>query len=459
MVRVLGHYVSSRALLAVAFEAALIFLVTTLSMRAHTAGSVVVTAYALPIAMSFSAALILAIGALGLYDGEHSCNLASAFARLVIAFGIVVPAASWVLCGATGSGACGNALQVSAVPALLGILAFRAVMSSSGAPPKRTRRMLIVGTGPEAVAIVDALRSAGATETQVVGFYPTPTETPRSVPYALIINPLPSLAHAALALKADEIVVAVREKRGGMPQEALLECRLKGITVTDLLSFFERTRAQLLIDVMPPSWLIYGDGFRQGLARRALKRSFDLIASLVLLVITLPIMLLTALAILAEDGFPVLYFQERVGLNGKVFNVIKFRSMRRDAEKHGAVWAQARDPRITRVGAIIRTLRIDELPQLLNVFLGDMSIVGPRPERPVFVDQLAEQIPYFGARHSVKPGVTGWAQIKYKYGTSVEDARQKLQYDLYYVKNHSLFLDALILWRTVWVVLAGKGAH
>ena len=245
-----------------------------------------------------------------------------------------------------------------------------------------------------------------------------------------------------------------------MPMRELLDCRLNGIRVLDLASHFEKTLGQIRLDSLYAGWLIFGEGFSQGAVRSLVKRVFDISASLILLIVAAPVMVVTALAIGLETGFPLLYRQERVGYNGRLFNVIKFRSMRQDAEKHGKpVWATSSDDRVTKVGRIIRKLRIDELPQLYCVLKGDMSLVGPRPERPFFVDQLTREIPFYAVRHSVKPGLTGWAQVCYHYGASTEDAAAKLQYDLYYVKNHSLFLDLVVLFETVGVVLTGKGAQ
>lgn len=245
-----------------------------------------------------------------------------------------------------------------------------------------------------------------------------------------------------------------------MPLRELLDCKLQGIRVLDLASHFEQTLGQIRLDSLYAGWLIFGDGFRQGSFRTAIKRLFDIICASILIILALPVMVIAAVLIVIEDGFPLLYRQERVGLNGRLFNVIKFRSMRRDAEKDGKpIWAQAQDNRVTRVGQIIRKLRVDELPQLFSVLKGDMSLVGPRPERPFFVDQLTKEIPFYAVRHSVKPGVTGWAQVRYHYGATVEDSAEKLQYDLYYVKNHSLFLDVVVLFETIGVVLTGKGAH
>jgi len=270
-----------------------------------------------------------------------------------------------------------------------------------------------------------------------------------------------SLSDTAHALKVDEIIVAVRERRGGaLPLRELLDCKLSGVKVLDLASYFERALGQIRIDSLRVSWLIFGDGFRQSWRRSSVKRLFDIIAAAVLLLLAAPVMLLTMLLIVLEDGFSVFYRQERVGLDGRLFNVIKFRSMRKDAESDGQPrWATANDDRVTRVGRFIRKVRIDELPQLYSVLTGDMSLVGPRPERPYFVDQLTRDIPFYAVRHSVKPGVTGWAQVSYHYGSTVDDSIQKLQYDLFYVKNHSLFLDIVILFQTVGVVLTGKGAQ
>jgi sugar transferase (PEP-CTERM system associated) len=269
------------------------------------------------------------------------------------------------------------------------------------------------------------------------------------------------LVDAARRHRVDEIIVAVRERRGGvLPLRELLDCKLLGVRVLDLSSFYERAVGQLRLDTLHASWMIFGDGFRQGFLRAFVKRVFDLAAATLLLALAAPLMAATALLIVLENGFPIIYRQERVGQAGRLFNVIKFRSMRRDAESDGKPrWATNNDDRATRVGRVIRKLRIDELPQLLNVLRGDMSLVGPRPERPYFVDQLAREIPYYAVRHSVKPGVTGWAQVRYRYSASLEDSIEKLQYDLYYVKNHTLFLDVVILFETVGVVLTGEGAH
>jgi sugar transferase (PEP-CTERM system associated) len=277
-----------------------------------------------------------------------------------------------------------------------------------------------------------------------------------------------SLAEFCEEHQVQEIIVAMDERRrnresgGGLPLDELLACRMSGIEVCDVQAFIEREAGKLDIDLLQPSWMVFSDGFVRSTVRGGTKRAFDLVASLGLLLVTWPVMLITALAILIESGFkgPVLYRQQRVGLDGRYFEVTKFRSMHTDAERDGqAVWASENDPRITRVGAVIRRIRIDELPQIFNVLRGDMSFVGPRPERPEFVRDLETRIPYYGYRHRIKPGITGWAQLCYPYGASLTDAQEKLQYDLYYLKNHSLLLDLIILIQTVDVVLVGEGAR
>ena len=260
----------------------------------------------------------------------------------------------------------------------------------------------------------------------------------------------------------DEVVIACDQRRGTLPVEILFDCRLRGIEVTDLLDFMERETGQIVVNLMYPSWVIYSNGFNsQNYLRDALDYAVNCILATLVLAFTWPFMLLTAIIIFFEDvrnsKASIFYKQERVGLNGKLFKIIKFRSMRPDAEKDGAKWATTNDTRVTKIGQFIRKYRIDELPQLLNIFRGEMSFIGPRPERPQFVEQLIREIPYYNQRHNVKPGLAGWAQLNYPYGASVEDSMEKLKFDLYYVKHQSLMLDILILIRTVEVVLFGKG--
>ncbi|MET1161714.1 MAG: TIGR03013 family XrtA/PEP-CTERM system glycosyltransferase, partial [Pseudoxanthomonas sp.] len=261
-------------------------------------------------------------------------------------------------------------------------------------------------------------------------------------------------------LQIDELVIAPDERRGGLPMEDMLTCVQRGISVIDISTFFEREAGMVQLNVVDPSWLVFSGGFDYSTPRRLSKRFFDLVAATVLLLIAWPVMLLVALAVRLESEGPILYSQIRVGQRGNNFTLTKFRSMRVDAEKDGvARWASKDDDRSTRVGKFIRLTRLDELPQLFAVLRGDMSFVGPRPERPHFVSLLSDEIRYYGVRHCVKPGLTGWAQLRYPYGASVRDAEEKLKFDLFYVKNHGLVFDLMILLQTVEVVMFGRGAR
>ncbi|MDX1733091.1 MAG: TIGR03013 family PEP-CTERM/XrtA system glycosyltransferase [Halioglobus sp.] len=323
-------------------------------------------------------------------------------------------------------------------------------------------RVLVYGAGSAASTITSSMRRK--TDRQgftIVGFVRVDGEEPR-VTGERVINLRQPLSEYARQTEIDQIVVALDNKRDKTPSDELFKCRLQGVKVVNLVNFFEREAGKILVDFASPGWMTLTEDMRSESSESLSKRGFDILSSFVLLMGTWPFMVVTAIAIWLEDGFgaPIFFSQERVGLNGKAFKVLKFRSMSVDAEGDGkARWATKNDSRVTRVGAFIRRSRIDELPQIFNVLAGDMAFIGPRPERPEFVRQLAERIPFYNSRHCVKPGITGWAQLCYPYGASEEDARQKLQFDLYYVKNHSLFLDFMITLSTVEVVLFGKGAR
>lgn len=322
------------------------------------------------------------------------------------------------------------------------------------------QRVLVYGAGENADLINTRLRRQSDRHSfTVVGFVAVPGQD-RLVDEQHILAAHGSLCDLAEGLHVDEILIAPDERRGGMPMEEMLFCVQRGITVTDLSTFFEREAGMVQLNVVDPSWLVLSGGFDYSVLRRMSKRMFDLVAASLLLVVAWPAMLLTALAIWLESGGPVLYRQVRVGERGHHFEIVKFRSMRTDAERDGvARWATADDDRSTRVGRFIRKTRLDELPQLFSVLGGTMSFVGPRPERPQFVEMLSNEIRYYGVRHSVKPGLTGWAQLRYPYGASVRDADEKLKFDLFYVKNHGLVFDMLILLQTVEVVLFRRGAR
>ena len=322
-------------------------------------------------------------------------------------------------------------------------------------------RVLVLGAGEKAGLIREALKTGEIRGLNVVAYVPLPGDkdiTDRSAIQSLE----KPLVRYVEDLDIDEIVIAVDDRRSrGFPTKELIDCKMSGVNILDLVTFFERRAGKIRLDMLNPSWLYLSEGFQMGTFRRIGKRVFDISVVLVLLPVGLPFAVLVSLAIFIESKGrgSVLYSQVRVKQDGLPFNIYKFRSMVTDAEKNGAQWASKNDSRITRVGKIIRKGRLDELPQLYNVLNGDMSFVGPRPERPEFVEKLAKAVPYYSERHRVKPGLTGWAQVCYSYGDTVGDSIEKLQYDLYYVKNYSALLDMLILLQTAEVVMLGKGAQ
>jgi len=322
-------------------------------------------------------------------------------------------------------------------------------------------RVLVLGAGKNASLIRHAQAEGMLDSVYIAGFVPMLGDGEGGVEFDLV-TPQGRLINYVADNHIDQIVLAADERRKGLPVQDLLDCKMSGIEVIDLSTFFERETGQIRLDILQPSWLFLSEGFGVSAFRLVKKRLFDLVIVLLLLPLVTPIMLLSALAILLENKGKggILYRQIRVGKNGRLFEILKFRSMVIDAEEDGmARWASTNDERITRVGSFMRKYRLDELPQFFNIFKGEMSFVGPRPERPEFVNELAENIPYYNERHRVKPGLTGWAQIRYPYGASIEDGKRKFQYDLYYVKNYSNFFDAFVLLQTADAVLFGKGAR
>ena len=412
-------------------------------------------------ALVFALLMVGLNAAFGLYRRDRRLIFGEYAVRQSAALVIGLPAAYAVSHMLPG----GTVFQQSFGPVVLialgGLLAVRQIAVSPVARRFLPYRVLVLGTGPEALAVETSLEMTNPPGLELAGFYPLDKIPVRSVATSRIVSNHLTLEETVQHLGIDEIIVAVREQRGGvLPLRELLECRLGGIRVTDLPRFFERVHGRVPIESLKASWLIYGNGFRQTWLRNAIKRAFDILVVAVLLPIALPIMALMAILIAFDGGTPIIYRQERVGRRGQKFTLLKFRSMTHDAEKDGqAAWASVNDSRVTAVGRFMRRTRIDELPQLINVLRGEMTFVGPRPERPTFVATLTEKIPFYGVRHSVKPGLTGWAQVRYTYGGNLEESVKKLEYDLYYVKNHSLLLDLLIFVKTVRVVLLGEGAR
>lgn len=396
--------------------------------------------------------------AMGLHNRRHVFDFPGAIIRLIVALGLgfvtltvlfyVLPAIRiWI-----------SALLPATVIALVSLAAARGLFRYIVAFSTLRRRILVLGAGEQARRLEIVERSVAPAGFACAGFV---SMDERSIAVdrnrVLAAGSVESLCES---VAADEIVLALDERRGVVPVNALLPLRLRGIRITDVSTFIEREVGKLEIDLMRPSLLFLSDSGVRGRLERVAKRGFDITASLALLLVTLPVSLPTVVAVYAEDRGPIFYRQQRVGFGNRVFSLLKFRSMRADAERDGiARWAAVRDPRVTRVGQIIRQLRIDEIPQVYNVLRGEMSFVGPRPERPTIVKELAAEIPFYDYRHTVKPGITGWAQINYPYGASIRDAREKLAYDLYYVKNFSLFFDFIILLQTLRVVLWPQGVR
>ena len=411
--------------------------------------------------LTFALVIIFSMSALGMYQQGSREGLRTTLIRIMPSFALGFALLSALIAVRPemyfGRGVSSIIFALGAT----GVVLTRLVVFKSAESALLEARLLFVGSGAMARECVElACSKNGFHQFQVIGCVPLPGEK-SCVAENYLLPPGESLLRMARRYEASEIVVTVANRRSpAFPVRQLLDCALGGVRIVDAATFFEREACQIRLDSLQPSYLIFGGGFDQSFWRASVKRAFDLLASGLITLASLPLMLCAAAAIVLDDGGPVFYQQERVGRDGRIFKVLKFRSMRVDAERDGQpAWAQANDSRVTRVGRLIRLLRIDELPQMLNVFKGDMSFVGPRPERAFFVAQLGSEIPYYGVRHTIKPGITGLAQVRYQYGASVEDAIEKLQYDLYYVKNNSLFLDLLILIDTVQVVLLGKGSR
>jgi len=341
---------------------------------------------------------------------------------------------------------------------LVAVPLWRVAFNGLTSDPHLEERVLIVGTGMLAQTVARQMRAHQDFAYRLVGFVADDSAGPLYVRQHDVLGNAADIDRIVATRQVDRIIVSLTDRRGHLPFEALLRAKLAGVRIEDAVTTFERLTGKILVEDLKPSGLIFSDGFRVSRLTRAAKRAFDLGCALVVFVLTAPAMLLTAIAVRLDSPGPILYRQERVGENGRVFTLRKFRSMRIDAEQGTPVWAKEKDDRVTRVGRVMRLTRLDELPQLWNVLKGDMSFVGPRPERPFFVQQLAESIPFYMARHAVKPGLTGWAQVKYSYGASLEDAMEKLRYDLYYIKHLSVFFDLTIVFDTVKVVLFRKGA-
>lgn len=461
MIRLFKHYIPHGVLLLGLLDFGLLVLASELAwqLRASQIGmdSGLIEDRWVPLVGS-AAVVWLAMIAVGVYGPYALRSLRFAAARLLVAISLGVIALAtidWILPGDTFWR---STLLYSMGFAVLVLVADRLLLNSFLGSSAFRRRVMVLGAGGRA----QRLRELGdRPETGfVIVSYIAMGEPERVVEEAISREAIHDLGRFVENLGVSEVVLALQERRNSLPLGDLLRMKTKGVHVNDFSSFLERETGRVDLDTVNPSWLIFSDGFSSGrMFSSALKRVFDITASIILLLLTFPIIAIFAVIVKLDSKGPAFFRQERVGLFGEPFHLIKLRSMRIDAEKDGAKWAEENDPRITRVGRFIRKVRIDELPQTWSVLKGEMSFVGPRPEVPQFVDSLQEEIPFYGERHMVKPGITGWAQINYPYGASSQDSRKKLEYDLYYAKNYTPFLDFVILLQTVRVILWPEGAR
>ena len=462
MFRIFKHYVPYAVLLLAAIDFALLVAAGELAwvLRAWQIGMHVnaLSNRIVPLT-SFALTLQCAMIAVGVYGVDAFQSLRFAAARLLIAICVGVIFVSIVYFWFPGRTLWrSNSLYAMGIAFVL-LIANRVISARVLGPDPFRRRILVLGAGKRA----DRLRRLGDAKGagfRIVG-YVDMGDVPSVIPSAVPRASLPSISGHVTALRANEVVLALEERRNAIPLDDLLRVRTEGIHVNEITTFLERETGRVDLRSTNPSWLIFSDGFSSGRRLSSVaKRGFDILVSSVLLTMTFPIVLMTAVVIRLESQGPAFYRQTRVGLFGQEFDILKLRSMRVDAESEGkAVWAAPSDSRVTRVGRVIRLLRIDELPQVWTVLKGEMSFVGPRPERPAFVEELAGHMPFYHERHMVKPGITGWAQVNYPYGASIQDARAKLEYDLYYAKNYTPFLDLVIILQTFRVVLFPDGAR
>ena len=462
VIRLFKHYIPRAVFLLGLLDFALLFLAADMGwrLRVWQLGSAVGPIDdRLPQLLSFAIALQCAMIAVGCYGGEALQSMRFAFARLLVAvsLGVIFISVMFFLMPELTLWR-SNTVYGMAIAIVL-LFAVRLIFGRLFGGDAFKRRVLVLGAGPRANRISVLAQRPGASFI-VVGHVAMGDVEP-VVKSAIPRGEIGSLADHVRTLEADEVVLALQERRNSMPVADLLHIRTMGVHVNEISTFLERETGRVDLRSVNPSWLIFSDGFSSG--RRLStwsKRLFDILASIIVLIPGLPIIAITALLVKLDSKGPAFFKQVRVGHYGERFTIVKLRSMKIDAEAPGeAIWAEKDDPRITRIGRIIRKIRVDELPQAWMVFKGKMSFVGPRPERPEFVDDLATKMPYYAERHVVKPGITGWAQINFPYGASMDDSRQKLEYDLYYAKNYTPFLDILILLQTVRVLLWPEGAR
>ncbi len=461
MIRLFKHYIPHAVLLLGLLDLCLLVLASEIAWQWRThqigmdAGPFVERAPAL---FGIATVIWLAMIAVGVYGPNALRSLRFAGARLLVAISLGIIALAVIDFLVPSEWFWRSTLLYTMGLAILVLVADRLLLNSFLGSSAFRRRVMVLGAGDRA----QRLRELG--ERPETGFaivaYVAMSDDNRVVEEAIPRSAIHDLGRFVENLGVSEVVLALQERRNALPLKDLLRIKTKGVHVNDFSSFIERETGRVDLETINPSWLIFSDGFSSSrMLSSASKRVFDITASLVLLVLTLPLIAIFAMLVKLDSKGPAFFRQTRVGLYGEPFTLVKLRSMRIDAEKDGAKWAEENDPRITRLGRFIRKVRIDELPQTWSVLKGEMSFVGPRPEVPSFVESLEEEIPFYSERHMVKPGITGWAQINYPYGASVEDSRCKLEYDLYYAKNYTPFLDFVILLQTLRVILWPEGAR
>ncbi len=462
MIRLFKHYVPNAVLLLGALDILLLIAAGEIgwTVRANQLGMTALPMMTRwPELLSYAGFLEVSMIAVGVYGTDALQSMRFAMARLLVAVSLGVIGLSVLYFMIPEIGFWRSNLLYAMLASIVLLIFLRILLGKALGSQAFKRRIVVLGAGARAQRLKELSKTPGA-GFAVVG-YISMSEANRVIPEAIARDAIYNLADHVVLLNASEVVLALEERRNALPLKDLLRIKTTGVHVNEISTFLERETGRVDLDSVNPSWLIFSDGFSSGrMISSGFKRLFDIAVSLLLLTFMLPVILVTAIAVKLESQGPAFYRQRRVGLFGVGFDVIKLRSMRQDAEVGGnAVWAEKNDPRITRVGNVIRKFRIDELPQCWSVLKGEMSFVGPRPERPQFVEDLEAKLPYYAERHMVKPGITGWAQVNYPYGASIEDSRQKLEYDLFYAKNYSSFLDLLILLQTARVVLFPEGVR
>ena len=462
LVRIGGHYIHRKTLLLVASESLFIMtaLVLAIGLRAFDLSAVhYYITQQWPRFICVTAVCQLAFYYNDLYDLRAIRKRSFLFARILKSTGVSFLSLT-VLYYVLPSIRVERGILILAAPILVALMiGWRLTMEMHKGFSRPVERVLFLGTGAQGIGLTREMMRAPELQYKVVGFLDEGGEAcGKPLVSPGILGGVSQLEEIVETEQIDRVVISLGERRGVMPIQQLAELKLQGLPIEDAHSAYERITGRIMLEQLQPSWLILSDGFYKSRLLLSVKRAVDIMVSTVLILISLPVMLLTALAIFLESGTPVLFKQDRIGLGGRTFQMFKFRSMRQGSEQGTPKWTANGDPRITRVGGFIRKFRLDELPQLFNILRGEMSLVGPRPEVPYFCELLEREIPFFNQRHSVRPGLTGWAQVKYQYGASLEEAKIKFEFDLFYIKHLSLLLDFSIIFETVKVVLLGRGA-